>query len=310
MGKRKRKGLPSRHAASSASPCPLLPKNWPQDVTYLTEPTYSRHITPSQLALLRTPDPSLPRIPPAPPPGPWPDVLIAPITAPSHPARGQRGLFAARDLPPGSFVVPYLGHYYHAAGMTGTTEGAGAEEEEARRHAAASDYDLWLDRGAGVAVDAARAGNEARFVNDYRGTGARRANAEFREVWDAVRGEKGMGVFVLPLGKRRAAKLARRRREGKVAAGGGRKRAGGGEEKEEEEEEEDDGWIRKGKEILVSYGKGFWEKRREEEMGGEGEGGFETEQRYERGQDEAEPCEEDDEEEWEGFADAPSTAPT
>lgn len=75
-------------------------------------------------------------------------------------------------------------------------------------------------------------GNEARFVNDYRGVpGTGRPNAEFCEVWDVRRGEKGMAVFVLPAGKKDQGK-------------------GSG--------------IAKGQEILVSYGKGFWGKRKEE----------------------------------------------
>lgn len=95
-----------------------------------------------------------------------------------------------------------------------------------------SDYDLWLDRDGHISVDAARMGNEARFVNDYRGVpGVTRPNAEFCEVWDMRRGEKSMAVFVLPMGKKEKGK-------------------GGG--------------IVKGQEILVSYGKGFWGKRQEE----------------------------------------------
>jgi len=104
-----------------------------------------------------------------------------------------------------------------------------------------SDYDLWLDRDADLAVDAARMGNEARFVNDYRGVprreeGKKKANAEFRVVWDARTGEKGMAVFVLPAGKRAT---------GKARTVG----------------------IRAGEEVLVSYGRGFWQERRE---GGDG----------------------------------------
>lgn len=85
-----------------------------------------------------------------------------------------------------------------------------------------------------MAVDAARMGNEARFVNDYRGVpGAKRPNAEFRDVWwtDLEGGERGMAVFVLPAGKRAV---------GKARTVG----------------------VGKGEEILVSYGKGFWGGRK------------------------------------------------
>lgn len=105
---------------------------------------------------------------------------------------------------------------------------------------AKSDYDLWLDRDADLAVDAARMGNEARFVNDYRGVpgrGGKKANAEFRVVWDPRRtGERCMAVFVLPAGKRA---------KGKARVVG----------------------IACGEEVLVSYGRGFWQGRREEAEG-------------------------------------------
>lgn len=93
-----------------------------------------------------------------------------------------------------------------------------------------SNYDLSLDRDLAVGIDADKMGNEARFINDYRGVGER-PNAEFREVWDDRGKERGIGVFVLPERK-----------------DGGKKGKGG---------------IKKGEEVLVSYGKGFWGARRE-----------------------------------------------
>ena len=58
------------------------------------------------------------------------------------------------------------------------------------------------------------------------------ANAEFKEVWDGrpARAERCMGVWVLPAGK----------------SGRGK-------------------GIKKGEEILVSYGRGFWGARTSEE---------------------------------------------
>lgn len=199
-----------------------VPKNWPSHLPYLTSPAYSPALTKAHLQSLRTrhteaSDPAR-EIPTTLQPGPSANVKITPITDASHPAHGQAGLFAARALSPGTLILPYLGEVHPAS---------------AESHAS-SDYDLWLDRGADVAVDAARAGNEARFVNDYRGVpGAVRPNAEFCEVWDDRRGEKAMAVFVLPAGKKDKGKKC--------------------------------GGIAKGQEILVSYGKGFWGKRRDEE---------------------------------------------
>lgn len=196
-----------------------IPKNWPDGFPYLTSPAYAPSLTKTQLQALRSKpsDPSGVReIPRNLKPGLCSLVKITPIADTRHPAYGQAGLFATRHLPPGSLILPYLGEVHPA-------------DSEAY---ASSDYDLWLNRDGDVAVDASRMGNEARFVNDYRGVpDVGRPNAEFCEVWDVRRGEKGMAVFVLPAAKKDSGKR---------------------------------GGIAKGQEILVSYGKGFWGKRKEE----------------------------------------------
>ncbi|KAI9054542.1 hypothetical protein LZ554_001698 [Drepanopeziza brunnea f. sp. 'monogermtubi'] len=210
---------------------PPPPKNWPPGLLYLTSPVYSPTLTPTQLTALRTRPPQDAKeaaaaaaapvnTTPKGPKGPCNLVRIAPVTTPSHPAHGQSGLFAARDLKPGTFILSYLGEIH----ATPTTSAA------ADPHAY-SDYDLSLDREMGIGIDAAQRGTEARFINDYRGV-AGRPNAEFREVWDGGRGERGMGVWVLPEGK----------------SGKGKSKG-----------------IRKGEEILVSYGRGFWGARRKGE---------------------------------------------
>jgi hypothetical protein len=198
-----------------------LPKNWPQGKPYLTTPLYSPSLTPTHLSALRIRPKDIPEIPANTPKGPCSHVKVTPITTPSHPANGQAGLFATKDLKPGTFVLQYLGELH-----TSTSASTGAADPHAD-----SDYDLSLDRELGIGVDAANSGNEARFVNDYRGI-AEKPNAEFREIWDARRQERGMGVWVLPEGKANT-------RKGKG--------------------------IRKGEEILVSYGRGFWGARRGEE---------------------------------------------
>jgi xeroderma pigmentosum group C-complementing protein len=127
-------------------------------------------------------------------------------------------------------ILPYLGEIHiGTAPFGGDSDGYDY---------AKSDYDLWLDREGDLAVDAARMGNEARFVNDYRGVPGRegkKANAEFKVVWDTRTGERCMAVFVLPAGKRAV---------GKARVVG----------------------IARGEEVLVSYGRGFWQGRREEQI--------------------------------------------
>lgn len=233
-----------------------VPKNWPQGIVYLGSPAYSPRLSKAQLQAIKqrpADNPDLADIPQDLKRGPCPLVNITPISDPAHPACGQYGLFAARDLNPGTLIIPYLGEVHPggapascstpaAAGSlaSGGGGGGGAADQHAK-----SDYDLWLDHDADVAVDAARMGNEARFVNDYRGVpGKSRPNAEFREVWDRRRRERGMAFFVLPAPKR-------------AKAGGHQVKGGGG-------GNGGSGGIAKGEEILVSYGKGFWGKRKEE----------------------------------------------
>lgn len=150
------------------------------------------------------------------------------------------------------------------SGEVKTDEPEDAEKEKERLQHENSDYDLWLSREANLAVDSEVSGNEARFINDYRHVDDReRANAEFRAVWDARVGEYTMAVYVLPLGKKAREKMekaqeekakrlmAKQKRDGKNAGG--------------VMAVSSVGVIRKGEEILVSYGRGFWERRKEED---------------------------------------------
>ena len=211
----------------------MPPKNWPQSLPYLTNPAYSPTLTSSHLTVLRARPQETKDLPPNNPKGPSPLVKITPITTPSHPANGQSGLFATKDLKPGTFILQYIGEIHASplsktSASTSTSPEANSQSQKADPHAS-SNYDLSLDREMGIGIDADKRGNEARFINDYRGV-AERPNAEFKEIWDGARKERGMGVWVLPEGKRGKGK-----------------------------------GIRKGEEILVSYGRGFWGARKGEE---------------------------------------------
>ncbi|KAI9751496.1 MAG: hypothetical protein M4579_006032 [Chaenotheca gracillima] len=197
-----------------------LPKNWPADITYLQSPIYSPTLTTEDLEAITITNPDQAQPQPSPPSAaPSPLVKIHSITnTPAHPANTQHGLFATRNLRPGTFLLDYLGHI-HAASETDP----------------ASRYDLSLDAERGIGIDATRMGNEARFLNDYRGVREEGPNCEFRErVVDAGVGRSGsrgvtgaqrrVGIFVCEVGK----------------SGRGRK------------------GVRKGEELVVNYGKGFW----------------------------------------------------
>lgn len=128
-------------------------------------------------------------------------VRIRRISDPSHPARGQNGLFAVQKIPSRSHIIDYIGEVHC-------------------QNRVDSDYDLSLFRsqdGDNVGVDASVMGNEARFVNDYRG----------------IRG-KPNAVFVenrTPQGELRISIWS------------------------------STDPIKKGDEILVSYGKSWWRSR-------------------------------------------------
>ncbi len=190
-----------------------IPPGWPGEVVYLQAPSYSEKVHSDEFTILISARSDLEdgahvyKVS-----GPYSNVKITAISDSSHPANGQYGLFANQLLTPDSFILPYLGYVHD---QTDTDE--------------TSNYDLSLDRELGIGVDATKMGNEARFINDYRGV-APAPNAEFRDiVVDIGNGkvEKRVGVFVLSAGK-------------------SKKRAGG---------------IARGQEILVSYGKGFWTER-------------------------------------------------
>ncbi|TKA30420.1 hypothetical protein B0A50_02647 [Salinomyces thailandicus] len=201
-----------------------LPDNWPDDVEFIVDLTYSDKVTQDQRGgLCRTTGDSAtwPRLAADLVTPICPRVKVTTIKNDKHPACGQRGLFAADHLIPDAFIIAYRGHV-HTNSMS-----------DCDPH---TDYDLSLDRDLGLSVDAARSGNESRFANDYRGI-AERPNAEFRDCFiqvpcpkraEGVRWERRVGIFVLSAGK------AGLRKKG----------------------------IKAGEEIVVSYGKGYWEGRK------------------------------------------------
>ncbi|BGP19169.1 hypothetical protein JCM10213_005825 [Rhodosporidiobolus nylandii] len=204
-----------------APPTPAAPPNWPPAVRYLSVPVPSPRLPAVHKAVYCAPcaPQNLPNAPPK--------LSVKRIGDPSHPAYGQCGLFNASNKPieRGTWLRDYIG-IVHGENETDPT----------------SDYDLSLLRTVEtdeegnekievVGIDATKAGNEARFVNDYRGTGLPRPNAAFE-----------LRRFPLPPSSSPSAP-----KEGiRMAVFAGPH------------------GIDKNAEICVSYGRGFWEKRREE----------------------------------------------
>jgi hypothetical protein len=174
-----------------------LPPHWPLHIRYLRHSQYHSSVPPEISCLIaggsnRRDNPALNQ----------PSrraVTIRTISSLSHPAYGQRGLFAAKKIPPRTWIIDYVGEVH-------------CDDRN-------SDYDISLYRsqdGVSVGVDASLCGNEARFINDYRGI-LSHPNAIFAER--TVSGELCMSLW-----------------SGSAV-------------------------IRKGEEIVVSYGKSWWRYR-------------------------------------------------
>ena len=208
---------------------PRVPSHWPRDVVYLSRSQYAPGFPASILHQMRlNPDTSLESQVKSGHKGERTSkkssVAIRKISSPSHPAYSQNGLFVTCHIPPHTLILHYTGEIH-------------VDERPS------SDYDLTLFKArktpssslstkgdaqpedavqyefVNVGIDAQRMGNEARFINDYRGTGTPRPNAFFKETY--VDGELCMTVW-----------------SGKEG-------------------------LQKGEEILVSYGKGWWDARQD-----------------------------------------------
>ena len=127
-------------------------------------------------------------------------TCVRKINDKNHPAFGQHGLFAIKKIMSKSWICDYIGFI-----------------ENSKHESQTSDYILhFIDD---LSIDSENKGNEARFINDYRGIG-QRPNAKFSTYWQD--GKLRMGVFSMSQP------------------------------------------IRANTEILVSYGKGFWNARQKE----------------------------------------------
>lgn len=147
-------------------------------------------------------------------------VRVGLITNAAHPAANQHGLFASKKIPPNTHIIDYIGKLVPVSILLRVAANGYIPGEVHSDCRLQSDYDLSLQRfqdGENVGIDASEMGNEARFVNDYRGI-AERANAFFRE-YRATSGELRIAIWT-----------------------GSRP-------------------INKGHEVLVSYGKAWWQAR-------------------------------------------------
>ncbi|KZT54054.1 hypothetical protein CALCODRAFT_439304 [Calocera cornea HHB12733] len=204
-------------SSGRGKPSHTPPPNWPKKVPYLPHPVPHAALPKQLITRYCTPAP-----PPAVHAGPL--TKITKIIDPAHPAYGQYGLFAVKKIPPKTWILDYTGVVHDQFGTDLT-----------------SNYDLCLELLPvaleadlsgywDVAVDAAKSGNAARFINDFRGVpGKSKPNVEFQSRKIEVSTQRGK-VEVVRIG---------------VWSG-------------------KDG-VPKGEELLLSYGRAFWKARRREE---------------------------------------------
>ncbi|KAL5535225.1 hypothetical protein ACEPAF_3319 [Sanghuangporus sanghuang] len=188
------------HAKKSS----YAPSRWPSDVGYLRTMSYPPSLPLDVVRYIKGNRPAVPS-------STKHHIAIRRIDTSAHPAHGQMGLFATKKIPPRTHIVDYFGELH-------------TDDRPS------SDYDLSLYRthddegqALSVGIDAARMGNEARFINDYRGIKSK-PNAVFKER-RTEEGELRMSIW----------------------SGDGKA-------------------IGKGDEILVSYGKVWWQARSHEQQ--------------------------------------------
>ncbi|KAJ3317006.1 hypothetical protein HDU93_004217, partial [Gonapodya sp. JEL0774] len=200
----------------------------------------------------------------------------------THPAHTQFGLFALYPIPNDTLICDYVGVVHSSllslspqtTNLPPPTKRADPWDESdycvrfgTEEIALHETVDGEVPGLYEVCIDAAQCGNEARFVNDYRGV-AIKPNAEFRTYVDISTGNHRLGIFAKmhslkpPKGSRRA----EHQTTNTVAAGRHKKQkvntstTGMASPRLDSPQATFIG-IPSGTEILVSYGKGFWKAR-------------------------------------------------
>lgn len=206
------------------------PPLWPPNVSYTPRSLISRTFPPTHLRYINTraiPTSTLRSLPPLPLcPHPKDTVRIKQITDSSHPARGQNGLFVVRNVKPRTKVIDYVGVIHSRTPPVGQAE-AWIDPHER------SDYDLSLIRCMSTA-DPGETDHVPILVDigidaDAQGNAARMIN-DYRGIGAKPNVEFRLGWDEVS-GWARMEVWA-------LSAG-----------------------LKKGEEVLVSYGKGFWSAR-------------------------------------------------
>lgn len=244
----------------------LAPFNWPSDVEWLASSCVASSLLPPAIVLQLCTAPSssspfhprqlrkrnLVSIVPITPSTPFVPAYGSTLT--QHPAQGQYGLFARCDLEPDTLLLPYLGKAHLSTPADQDDESEYDASISVVLQATSSNLaSVGGEKSDTVrcGIDATHCGNEARFVNDYRGI-LKRPNVFFKDV------------------ERAFPKKLAKAKDAAVAADSG--------DKEEIEVELPKKIktlciftgahpIKAGTELCVSYGKGWWAARNGQEEG-------------------------------------------
>lgn len=118
-------------------------------------------------------------------------IAALPSTHPCYRSSGEgMGLFALKTLKPKAYLFDYLGCYVQDDLLDGHATEEVKDVEAVRMEE--SDYVLHLYSD--LNIDAGKMGNEARFINDFRGV-APRPNVYFETYYDPTTDQLRAGVF-------------------------------------------------------------------------------------------------------------------
>lgn len=234
------------------------PPNWPAEIEYLSSSCLPSSQLPHAIALTLCTAPStsspfhpvqlrkrnLVAIVPITPKTPFVPAYGSSLD--HHPAQGQCGLFARCDLEPDTLIVPYLGRAHLSVPPDQDDESQYDASISVSPPASAQEGE---NDGEVVrcGIDATHCGNEARFVNDYRGI-LKRPNVFFKEVERPFPREKKAQLSGATSGEEGQQRPLPRKIKGLAIFTGAHP-------------------IKAGTELCVSYGKGWWAARSEEQRG-------------------------------------------
>ena len=110
-------------------------------------------------------------------------LKIVKIKNKKHPCYGEYGLYMGEDVEKGVALLDYAGKVNVVVG----------EETDTSKSSYLLNIFTDEEQGVYVDIDASRAGNESRFINDFHGTG-QQPNSQFWPYYDETTGEKRMAI--------------------------------------------------------------------------------------------------------------------